>query len=217
MCALIVELAGGELASGTIDVGAAPPGPPPVRLKLASVRRMLGDGIDARDVLAPLAAFGFGARQTGDEFSVSVPTHRKDIEVEADLIEEIARARGYDTVALEVPFHGLTTRHETRDPGERRVRDAMVSLGFCEVLTSSFVSPTDLERVGVDPSQAPSLTNPLNRDVPLLRPTAVPGLLDVVLTERERRREGPPDLRDRQGLHPRGRETVRALEAWRAP
>jgi phenylalanyl-tRNA synthetase beta chain len=182
VCALIVELAGGELASGTIDVGAAPPRPLVVGLRLASVRRVLGDGIGAREVVAHLEALGFGTRQDGDAISVSVPTHRKDIEVEADLIEEVARAHGYDKVAPEVPFHGLSTRHETRDPRERRVRDAMVALGFHEVLTSSFVSPTDLERVGSDPSQAPSLTNPINRETPLLRPTAVPGLLDVVLT-----------------------------------
>lgn len=182
VCALIVELAGGELASGTIDVGAALPGPLSVALKLASVRRVLGDGLGAREVVGYLDALGFSARQNGDELSVSVPTHRKDIEVEADLIEEIARAHGYDKVVPEVPFHGLATRYETRDPRERQVRDAMVALGFHEVLTSSFVSPADLVRVGVDPSQAPSLTNPINRELPLLRSTAVPGLLDVVLT-----------------------------------
>jgi phenylalanyl-tRNA synthetase beta chain len=183
VCALIVELAGGQIASGTIDVGAALPAPLTVGLKLASVGRVLGDGtVGASEVMAYLEAFGFSARQDGDELSVRVPTHRKDIEVEADLIEEIARAHGYDKVALEVPFHGVSTRYETRDPREKQVRDAMVALGFHEVLTSSFVSPGALERVGADLSQALSLTNPINTELPLLRPTAVPGLLDVVLT-----------------------------------
>jgi phenylalanyl-tRNA synthetase beta chain len=182
VCALIAELAGGETASGTIDVGSAPPGPVTVGLRLASVERVLGEGVGASEVVAHLAALGFGVRRSGDALSVSVPTHRKDIEVEADLIEEVARAHGYDKVALEVPFHGLSTRYETRDPREKQVRDAMVALGFHEVLTSSFAGPAELERVGADASQAPLLTNPINRERPLLRPTALPALLDVLLT-----------------------------------
>lgn len=212
VCALIVELAGGEVACGAIDVGAAPPAPLSVGLTLASVSRVLGDGIGAREVLAYLGALGFGVRQSGERITVSVPTHRKDIEVEADLIEEIARAHGYDKVVPEVPFHGLSARHETRDPGQRRARDAMVALGFHEVLTSSFVRPTDLERVGVDPSEAPALTNPINRETPLLRPTAVPGLLDVVLTNAN---VGEKDLRIFEIAKVFARSGERPAERWK--
>jgi phenylalanyl-tRNA synthetase beta chain len=178
--ALIASLAGGRVAPGAADAGAGLPAPAPVTLRMSSVRRLLGDGVSAADASRHLAALGFGVKQEGDDLRVAVPTFRRDIELEADLVEEVTRSHGYGSVAPTVPFRGLDERYEKRPSSISQVRDAMVGLGFYEVLTSSFVSPAVLERVGVDASFAPKLTNPINRDLPLLRPTAVPGLLDVV-------------------------------------
>jgi phenylalanyl-tRNA synthetase beta chain len=180
--ALIASLAGGQVAPGAADAGAGLPAPSPVTLRMSSVRRLLGDGVTARDASRHLAALGFGVKQEGDDLLVAVPTFRRDIELEADLVEEVSRSHGYDNVEPTVPFRGLDERYEKRDSSIAQTRNAMVGLGFYEVLTSSFVSPAVLERVGVDSAFAPKLTNPINRDLPLLRPTAVPGLLDVVRT-----------------------------------
>jgi len=191
-CALIAQVAGGEVAAGSIDVGVRPPCGRTLELRCASVDRVLGAGVGAGEAARHLRSLGFGVEQAGDRLSVTVPTHRKDIEIEADLIEEVARARGYDTFSPEVPFHGLASSYEGRDPAERLVRDAMVGLGFQEVLTSSFTNAGTLERVGADPSRAVVLANPVNKELPLLRTTAVPALLDVVARNAN---VGEPDAR----------------------
>jgi len=190
--ALIASLAGGQVAPGAVDAGAGLPAPAPVTLRMSSVRRVLGGGVSAADAARHLTALGFGVKQDGDELRVAVPTFRRDIELEADLVEEVARSHGYGNVAPTVPFRGLEERYETRDASIARIRDAMVGLGFYEVLTSSFVNPAVLERIGVDSGFAPRLTNPINRDLPLLRPSALPGLLDVVRTNAS---VGEKDLR----------------------
>ncbi|MBM3307088.1 MAG: phenylalanine--tRNA ligase subunit beta [Candidatus Eisenbacteria bacterium] len=211
VCGLIASIAGGQVAPGAVDVGPGLPAPSPVTLRMSSVRRLLGDGVSTSDAAGHLAALGFGVAPDADALRVSVPSFRRDIELEADLVEEVTRSHGYENVASAVPFRGLDERYEKRDARVAQVRGAMVGLGFYEALTSSFTSPAVLERVGADPAAAPTLSNPINRDAPLLRPTAVPGLLDVVRTNWN---VGEKDVRVFEIAKVFSRQGTATAEAW---
>jgi phenylalanyl-tRNA synthetase beta chain len=182
---LMAELAGGTVAPGRVDAGERPPNARSVVLRTDRLRRMIAPELSAEKAAACLARLGFVATVAGgacDALEVRVPSHRRDIEIEADLIEEVARIYGYDKVATFVPFHSVTASAERGIAAEAAVRDAMAGLGFLEILTTSFASPRALESMGElgRPDEAVVLTNPVNREMPLLRTTLLPAVLSVV-------------------------------------
>ncbi len=94
---LLVELCGARLVPGTIDVAAALPEPPRVRLRGARVEGLLGMRIEQADQVAYLERLGFGVEADGEDLVVEVPPDRHhDVTREVDLIEEVARVHGLD-------------------------------------------------------------------------------------------------------------------------
>lgn len=182
-CALLAEVAGGRVASGSIDEGTSDIPERRVSLRPESLRAMLMDGISDETISEHLEALGFDVRTApdGTSMDVGVPSHRRDVEAEADLIEEVARIHGYDEIEPVVPFHSLAISSDREAAGRSAVREAMVGLGLVEVLTSSFMTRTAVRVVGGD---AVELANPVNKEVPLLRTSMIPGLLDVLVRNR---------------------------------
>lgn len=190
-CALMAELAAGRVARGSVDEGSEGGPRRRVSLRLERVRTTLAGDISETAVLGYLTRLGFDVRSgtDGPALDVGIPSHRRDVEVEADLIEEVARMHGYDRIEAVVPFHSLSVSGD-REPDKRNaVREAMVGLGFCEVLTTSFTTRMAARRFG---GAAVELTNPTNRETPLLRASLLSGLLDVVARNRN---VGERDLR----------------------
>ncbi|MFH1689447.1 MAG: phenylalanine--tRNA ligase subunit beta [Candidatus Eisenbacteria bacterium] len=195
-CALMAELAGGSVAPGVIDAGTDGGERPAVALTVARVTGMLGDDVGRAETADSLARLGFRV-ESGDgdgQLVVGVPSHRPDVTTEADLIEEVLRARGYDEVLPEVPFHSIDAPEDTGERSRNRVRDAMVGLGFFEILTTSFMSHGAVRALGGSDVRgaAIELSNPVNKEMPLLRTSMMPALLDVV---RRNRNVGEKDLR----------------------
>ncbi len=142
--------------------------------------RLLGYSLTGPEIRRHLESFEL-AVEPGDPLRVTVPPWRVDLVLEDDLVEEVARAHGYD----HIPEAPLETRglYATRTPREltlERARCAMLTRGLTEAWTSSLVSEREAATcaalLGEEP-RPPRLRNPMSREAEVLRPSPVPGLL----------------------------------------
>ena len=137
---LIVLLAGGHVEGAPVDLGHAAAAAPPLALRTARVERVLGDPVDADSITALLTSIGFGASRGGADLRVTVPSWRRDVAAEIDLIEEVARLRGYDSFSLEIrPFRSGTVGDDPRWLATKRVTSALVAAGLLETKPLPFV------------------------------------------------------------------------------
>jgi phenylalanyl-tRNA synthetase beta chain len=172
---MAIELAGGE-ASEMVRAGS-----PPIPDKIVSYRperaRTLG-GVEVPEAeqKAILERLGFAVTK-GAPWQVRPPTWRRDVDGEADLVEEVARMHGYDKVEA-VPLrraHGVA--HPTATPEqliERRARRAAAARGLNEAVTWSFISEAEAAPFG---GSAWILANPISEEMKAMRPSLLPGLL----------------------------------------
>jgi phenylalanyl-tRNA synthetase beta chain len=148
-----------------------------LRLRRARVARLLGDAVPDADVQSVLAAISDRVEATADGWRVHKPPHRFDFKIEADLIEEVARLRGFDSIAerhaIAPQLAGAAT--ESRVANDR-ILAAMADRGYREVITNSFVDPNLQQQLfpGV-PSFA--LTNPISADLSEMRVSLWTGLI----------------------------------------
>ena len=194
-CSLMAELAGGKVAPGLIDAGTDGGAIPAITLDVHHVTSMLGEDVGRDETVAALKSYGFGIADGADgRLTIDVPSHRADVTIEADLIEEVLRAHGYESVPPEVPFHSLETSPDSGQAARDHVLEAMVRLGFYEVMTTSFMSGNAIERLGGSGVRGEpiELSNPVNKEMPFMRMAIMPSLLDIV---RRNRNVGEKDLR----------------------
>ena len=120
-----------------------------------------------------------------------VPSFRPDVAREVDLIEEVARVRGYDAIPTTLPAIRPSRDAAPRESLARRAREAAVGMGLSEAITYSFVSPRDLAAVGA-PEAAVVLRNPMSEEQSVMRTSLLPGLLRALANAR---RHGERDAR----------------------
>lgn len=165
---------------------AAEPQTPRLTLRRARVQRLTGLDLPRERMRELLAAMAFGVTPGDDDaLTVEVPSFRRDVTLEDDLVEEVARAHGYDAIA-EAPLEtrGVHATRSTRERGVARARRAMLARGLDEAWTTTLVSEREaLETaalLGGMPQSLVRLANPMSRDSEVLRPSPVPGLLRAV-------------------------------------
>jgi phenylalanyl-tRNA synthetase beta chain len=213
---LIADWAGGIVAPGVVDSNPVEPAPAHVAFRPARVNRLLGTAFATDEQRELLARVGIetAAATKGTAVSVAagtrplqvtpgsdevidatIPTWRRDLAVEADIIEEIIRVRGYELVPPRLPHTPMPPfRH---DPLELRnaVRETLAGAGVTEVVTSALVSPRAAERFPAVDDGAPrgepeqravgravAVTNPLSSQHSVLRQRLLGSLLEVVST-----------------------------------
>jgi phenylalanyl-tRNA synthetase beta chain len=174
---LMVEWAGGVVLPEVIDVGAAPPRRR-VAVRPARASLVLGHEISASDVAEALGRIGISSEKQDGAVVAEAPSFRPDLQREEDLIEEIARVQGYETIRSTLP--GIRRVGELDPPHafRRRLREALVRAGLREALSLSFASRADLELMGHE--SAVSVANPPSADEPYLRRSIVPNLLEAL-------------------------------------
>jgi phenylalanyl-tRNA synthetase beta chain len=136
-------VAGGEPAGQAVDVYSTPRRPLALVLRLARVARLLGEAVPAAEVAMLLGAVGFGVQPDEEEglLQVAVPSWRADVTAEVDLIEEVARLRGYDAFPDELrPYRPGTVPDAPLHRVARRVRDEMTAAGLLETRAMPFVA-----------------------------------------------------------------------------
>ena len=185
---LVLETAGGRLRDEAVDVVARPFEPTVVRLTVADVTRILGEGFDSDRIAGLLRRLGFEVE--GDNpMIVTVPSYRPDVTRPIDLVEEVARLADYDSFPERLrpgTGGGLTPDQRL----ERRLRELLVGLGYSQAITLPFVTSSDLEAFDAPSDhelhQTIRVKNPLSDEEAILRPSLLPGLLRVIRHNRNR-------------------------------
>ena len=186
--ALILEICGGE-AGPVTEVQGQLPERKPVRLRLARLVAVLGIPLAESQVVQLLDQLGFNYRHVDGSFDVVPPSYRFDIEIEEDLIEEIARLHGYDKIPATPPVAELLM---LPTPGDRLnpswLRDAMAARGYQEIVGYSFV---DLawERDLLGNQQPVALRNPIASNMSVMRSSLWGGLIDTLVYNLNRKQE----------------------------
>ncbi len=180
--ALLLEIVGGE--AGPIIEAVSESSLPkvePIRLRAERIEQMLGLQLPATDVVQMLSALGLGVSDAAQgSWLVQIPSHRFDISLEVDLIEELGRLYGYDRLPVRYPQARLApeARPEARAelPALRRL---LVARGYQEAITYSFIDPKLFELF--TPGQAPLLlANPISADMAAMRTSLWPGLVKAL-------------------------------------
>jgi phenylalanyl-tRNA synthetase beta chain len=186
---LIADLAGGVIARGMLDVYPAPHTPARVRLRLDRVRRVVGIAPEREVARQILAGLGLPTAARGETLEVEVPSFRRDLAIEDDLVEEIIRVWGYDRIPSLPPTGAIQlVRHPASLRQTQTVRRALVGAGLSEVNTYAFSEPATAALLRrVDDGEPVALLNPLSQDSSLLRTHPLEGVLAVVATNVRRR------------------------------
>ena len=169
-----------RLVGGLADAGAELKAPPDILLNLDWLARKLGRRLDAVEVRGILESLEFACTEVdARNFSVEVPTWRatKDIAVPDDLVEEVGRMIGYDSIPAAPP---LVLCAPSYDPPEREflrtVRRAIAAQGFTEVSNYSFISEQEARRFGFAVDDHVRVLNPIAAGQELLRRSLLPGI-----------------------------------------
>ncbi len=139
---LITNLAGGVVSRGVIDVNLRPFQPVSITLRAPRVYSFLGAPVEKAEIKGRLRALGMAVKSGGrDVWKVSPPSYRSDVTQEADLIEEIARLRGYETIPTLLPRPEIQERKiDTEGALSKRIRLALKAQGLSEMLNMTFTS-----------------------------------------------------------------------------
>ncbi|MBI5513464.1 MAG: phenylalanine--tRNA ligase subunit beta [Deltaproteobacteria bacterium] len=150
-----------------------------VPLRFASVGALLGVEVPPEESRRALEALGCAVTEVDDaRCEVQVPGWRNDLSRPVDLIEEVGRVRGFDTLPGTLPPTRPARAGSRGDYHHRkRLRAALCALGLDEAVHYAFVAPRELLALGLDPGAALRLTNPLSEDRSVLRPSLLPRLV----------------------------------------
>jgi phenylalanyl-tRNA synthetase beta chain len=183
--ALLEQLAGGRAVRGAIHARGTLPELPSMRLRSSRIDALLGVTVPFAEAKAVVERLGFSiSEQTVDQALVRGASWRPDVTREEDLIEEIARVRGYDLIPTVLPAIRPQAPRATGKL-EREVAGEAVALGLSEALGYAFVSAKDLEKLGAPPPVV-ELLNPLSEERSVLRTNLLPGLIEALGRARRR-------------------------------
>lgn len=177
---LILETAGGELVSSSVDAYPAPAKPKEIALRHAKTDALIGLHIPAKQQLDYLNKLGLETVVcNGEEFcTVRIPTFRVDIKREADLIEEVTRLFGVDKIPSTPPRGAIGSNAFDKVFDElTQVRSILLAQGLNEAQGQTLISDAAAKLV-VPETAIQALANPLSSDMNVLRPSLLPGLLD---------------------------------------
>lgn len=183
---LMAEVAGGRVLAGVIDVYPEPFQPRIITVRPHRINEILGLKVPPSQVTDILQRLGFTVSPApGFSLQVEVPLRRGDVELEEDVVEEVARLHGYDKIPATLPRGELI---ECREQPEQRIQDLvkriLTAAGFYEVINYSFINPAYLRRLGLPEDdyrfKAIPLQNPLSEEQAILRTTLLPGLLKTL-------------------------------------
>ena len=178
---LLIDIAGGE-AGPVVDVVKANclPQQPKVTLRYARIKRLLGIDVSRQAVANMLTGLQMLTEENDGDWVVTPPSFRFDINIEADLIEEVGRMIGYNNIpgTREAAHVRMDSFSET-ELNLNQIRDVLVEQGFYEAVTYSFVSP-ELQAI-LDPGQDTlPLSNPISSDMSVMRTRLLPGLMQAL-------------------------------------
>jgi phenylalanyl-tRNA synthetase beta chain len=182
---LLVELGGGKVARGVVDVEPRPRRPQIIELRPARFEQLMGYALPVDAMLKTLRGLGIQADavEGGKKLRCTPPPHRLDLELEVDLIEEVARLAGYENIPVTLPETQARPK-ASGDPVGERTRDALTGAGLDEAILFGFTGPTRLAALrfpGGHPVNRPvAIKNPLREEQSVMRTSLMANLLAAV-------------------------------------
>ena len=177
---LLAEHAGGAVCRGVVDVYPGKAEAHQIACRFARVRQLLGVEIEDAEILKILQSLDIGADDAGDgTFTVTVPSFRLDLSVEADVIEETARIHGLDNVPVAMPA-AVLGEGVSDEPARKvsRCRDQLIALGLTEIMNYSYVSESLVSLFGGNPDECVVLPNPVSSEQSHLRSSLIPQVVE---------------------------------------
>lgn len=179
-CELILQTAGGQLLSGSVDTGENADTRKPIVLRESKIRSVLGINVPWERSMDILTRLGCQVDDEGssEQAKVIAPTYRGDLTREIDLIEEIARIHGYEQIPEDAPVPLVSSMRRPKDIMMQTVRNVACAVGFDETLTQSLISksPTSAISPWTD-LESMSTMVPLLEGASLLRRSLIPSLI----------------------------------------
>src|ERR1051326_4044025 len=183
--ALLAQVSPGiRLVGGLADQGTAAFSVPPIELPLDWLTRKLGRPVEEDEVRSILESLGFGVALVVPGISVTVPTWRatKDVSIKDDLLEEVGRMVGYDSITPKAPFVAATVPPQNPERAyHRRVRNLVAAQGFTEVHNYSFISEEMAAAFQMSADDHIRVQNPIASDQTLMRRSLLPGIHKNIL------------------------------------
>jgi len=180
---VIQQMTGCQVHSGLADAYPSIVESSTLQLRPERVVSVLGIDVDQKICLNILARLGITAQAEGEAIRVEVPAHRRDLEREVDLIEDIGRIYGYDRLTSRSPSPVLRIGRKDRIERDKdRVRDALVGQGMIEVITDGFDNRLWREILGQPDEDLVRVSNPMTQGQNALRNSLLPDLLSVIET-----------------------------------
>ncbi len=185
---LILDICGGK-AGPIDDQSVNVPQRTPVTMRVSRASRVIGIAIEGNDVARIFMRLGLAFVRDGDLFSVTPPTYRFDIEIEEDLIEEVARIYGYEKIPARPPVaaNEMRSTHETRR-SIHLIRHALAARDYAETMNFSFVD-AQWEHDFAGNAEPVRLLNPIASQLSVMRTTLFGSLVNVLRHNLNRRVE----------------------------
>ena len=176
---LLCEIVGGEPGPVTVaEVDEFIPVRKAASLCQANLDRLIGEEIDGSEVEEILTRLALIPRRRNGGWDVDVPSHRFDISIEEDLVEEICRVHGYNEIRSSYPHIELNFDAQlSRVSESQALRDHIATQGYFEVVNYSFID-SESNDYFVPSVEAPELENPLATQYATMRKSLLPGLID---------------------------------------
>ena len=180
-CELVELLGCGEVLQGTIDVVPKPFETKTVQLQSTKINALLGTDVPETEMRRILLSLGFTLE--GD--TIYVPSWRGDVEHYSDIAEEVARFYGYNAIPNTL-MRGETTTggYTNRQKAERKIGQLARTLGYDEIITYSFISPSYYDKIRMPQNSALrkslKILNPLGEDTSIMRTTVLPSMLEIL-------------------------------------
>ena len=177
----IAEVSGGSIASAVVDNKSDQVAPTPVKVTSSFINARLGSSYSAEDIRKVLSNVEFAVNVEGDELSVVAPFWRTDIEIPEDIIEEVGRLNGFDSLPQVLPSRSIHA--VARDPMlslKQQTRHMLSKLGANELLTYSFSHGDLFDKTLQDKKNAFQLVNALSPALQYYRLSLLPSLLEKV-------------------------------------
>ena len=186
-CRLIMEIGAGKPHSVCRDLVPDPSAmaATTLPLRVSQANRVMGTHLSGPELSSLLVRLGLESSVSDDRIAVSIPSFRRDLKQEIDLVEEAARIYGYDNIGRDgVRREYVFARRDETDRIRQSICEYLSARGFAEAVTTSFMDPEDIGKIGwkeSDPRRnALPIENPLTTSQSHLRTSLLPGLLHVV-------------------------------------
>ena len=168
---LLVEISGAKKVGAAIDIYSKKEPKRRIFFRPGYSDGLIGQKLSLNFYKDVFGRLGFGVKKIKKGFLVEIPSIRRDIRIEEDLVEEAARLFGYENIKGKVPEAGIFPSKSNDELfWADKVRDYLVSVGFSESLLYAFASERELLNCFTDPVFAPELANPLNQETKYLAP-----------------------------------------------